>query len=488
LPQNNTPYYYRVFGKTAFGISGPVSDTIKVIGRPAPIDASPYLADILPINATFKIKWEFPVALNTQINGFEIMRSRYRDDIPTKIATLTVATIREYTDIQPMPENYYSIVALDKNGYRLESLPTLAQLKDVQPPAAPITLNGSVDKSGIVTIKWAKNTEQDLQGYRVFACNHIDGEYSEITRYWIKENTYIHETELNTLAEKLFYKVCALDYHENQSELSAPLTLSIPDILPPVRPVLVALTSKSKGVQIDWEISSSEDVVKHEIQRKATYASDFTTIATILNKGKFSKTYLDSLATPLEYYDYRILATDDASLTSISYTQSSQAIGSGFRANVSNLDAIYDVFSIQNQQNLPVKLNTGSGRNIVKISWNYDAQSDVQEFIIYRTIGPKNKGTGTVVGRSILWKTFEPKQALFNGQAPVVTNPNLPIIDSNQGAITQAQSSKGTAYYVVEDDDMYIIKKTAPNELHYQVLVKYRDGTSSKIGPYITVH
>ncbi len=488
ISQNGVKYYYRVCGNTPYDIQGPMSDTIQLIGKPKQLDATPYILDILPISNTFQVKWEFPDAMNTQISGFEIWRSRLRDEEPIKIAGNVAANLRQYTDNQPMTENYYQIVALDKNGYRLSSLPKSALLKDATPPSAPTGLQGNVDKSGNVKLSWTQNNESDLQGYRVFACDHLDGEYSEITRYWIKDNTYTVKTNLNTLAEKLFYKVCALDYHENQSKPSAPLTLSIPDIVPPVRPVLISLTPKTTGIQVDWEISSSEDVITHQIQRKRSFDADFITIATINNKGKFSKTYLDTAVVAMAYYDYRIKATDDAGLTSVSITQNAQAVGSGFRPNVSFPDAIYDVFAFQNTQAAPINQPVGAGRYIVKIAWFYNAQNkDVQEFAIYRTIGQGGKG-GTITGRTVLWKTLSVKQCLYNGKNPPAT---INITPQNQlitGTPIKSQSTKGLDYYLVEDNDMNLINQVPHGNLHYQIIALYDDGTTSQLSPFVTAH
>jgi uncharacterized protein len=489
LPQNNVQYYYRVYGMSHFGIQSPMSEAVTVIGKPKPLEYTPYILDILPINNTFQVKWEFPDAQNAQINGFEIWRSRFRDETPIKIASAVAANLRQYTDNQPMTENYYRVIALDKNGYNLESLPKLAQLKDETPPSAPKGLNGKVEKTGEVTLTWNANNESDLQGYRVFACNRIDGEYSEITRYWIKETTFRLKTNLNTLAEKLYYKVCALDYHENQSKPSEPLTLSIPDIIAPVRPVLISLTAKTNGTQIDWETSSSEDVVQHEIQRKLTYEVAFTTIATFTPKMKFSKTYIDSTTALMADYDYRIQATDDAGLTTVSAIQSIQAIGAGFRPDIAFPDAIYDLISFQNPKVVPIKQSTGVGRNIVKLSWYYGSQfSNVQEFFIYRSIGQNVKG-GKFVGRTILWKAFTPQQCLYTGKAPsvtIITPPDANISTTpNQ---TPSAGIKGMNYYLIEDDDINLINQTPRGELHYQVLVKYDDGSTSRMSPLITTH
>jgi hypothetical protein len=152
---------------------------------------------------------------------------------------------------------------------------------------------------------------------------------------------------------------------------------------------------------------------------------------------------------------------------------------------------MYDVLSFQNQQATPIKQAVGAGRFIVRISWYYDVQyKNVEKFIIYRTIGQKTKGGASVTGRTILWKSFSPKQSIYTGTAPnvqVITPVNDQDLYNSNPPPTQ-QSTKGVDYYMVEDDDIFLINQTPHGELHYQIIVEYEDGTTSRMSPYLTVH
>ncbi len=466
LPQNNVWYSYRVVGRTPFGIESAPSDTVRIKGRPKPIDFTPYILNADLVNSNnFSIDWEFPDSLNAKINGFEVWNSETHDGTPSLVTqVLLPAYMRALIDPLPHSTNYYTVVALDKNGYRLTSLPKFAQLNDATPPVKPIGLHGSVDKTGAARLWWTPNGENDLQGYRVFSCDQPEGEYAEITGYWIHETEYHLTLNPKTLHEIQYFKVAALDIRENQSELSDWIPLQLVDIVPPIPPVIVNIEALPTGVRIDFEPSTSADVVKHEVQRKQVSQKTWQTIATLPKEQYPIKVYVDEKAETLEDYHYQVVAIDDAGLTATTPIRHIQALGMGIRPSVQNLGVILDVFPFQHNGTSPMPIKPGKFK-VAKLTWRYDAKHrNVEEFWIYRSI--VDAETGQVV--RVLWKAVSPSDAL-NGKQIVV----------EEGATGTSRKEQNT--FFVEDDDVHLIAKQHPEELKYQVMVRFDDGTVSAL-------
>ena len=192
LPANGVTYIYRVKGKSPFGVLGPVSDTIHVVGRPGPLGVNPGIQTVQELNTgMLTINWEFPTELESKINGFDVYRSDKVKGEYTKINSgLLSVTTRSYEDVNPGHVNYYKVFSEDENGYPLESNAMLGQPNDSIPPSVPVGLVGESDENGLVTLRWNKNTEEDLLGYRVFISNTPLGEFAQITSLWINDTVF----------------------------------------------------------------------------------------------------------------------------------------------------------------------------------------------------------------------------------------------------------------------------------------------------------
>jgi len=71
------------------------------------------------------------------------------------------------------------------------------------------------------------------------------------------------------------------DGHDNYSDFSTILALARPDIIPPSRPVLYKATPTPAGIELGWAFSSSDDLARHELQRKNINVTDWETVLTI---------------------------------------------------------------------------------------------------------------------------------------------------------------------------------------------------------------
>jgi uncharacterized protein len=381
LAENKKPYYYRVAGHSPFGLLSDPSTPIEVIGVPPPLEnAQPYITKTEEIaKGVLRLTWEFPDSKINNIKGFDVYKSETVDGIFTKINPIRFNPIRRwFEDDKLKSAAYYIVKVIDENDYEISSMTVLGQLKDNTPPAKPNGIKCSATKDGKVTIEWAKNTEEDLKGYRVFFSNDEVQAYTQLTAVPVEENMFQYDIGLNVLNKMAFYKVFALDYHENNSVYSDVCPMKRPDINPPSAPVLMQALPTYDGVKLKWIKSTSADLLKHELQRKLSYEADWH----VVNDAELGD-YTDITATKEKYYDYRVLAYDDADNISSSDILTVMPVYDGVLVAVG--DASFVTPPPMDKRN--VETAKYFKPDYVNIYWSFINGSASQSFKLYRADG-----------------------------------------------------------------------------------------------------
>ena len=321
LPNNDLNYEFYFTGHDAFqrGMSSPF---VTVKGVHAPLQATVRISSVIEVNSAIKINWEFPDSLNAKLKGFKVLRSEdaFGKFMPVQ-ATLLGRETRTFTTVPPKGAAYYSVVAIDFLDREISSISVLGQVKDITPPVKPAIISCESDNTGNVLIKWKKNPDSDIKGYRVFLSSIKNEEhYFQVTQDVVADTVFNYTTTLNTLSEEAYFKIAAEDLHSNYSVNSEVCVMKRPDVIPPVAPLISKADVTSTGVDLAWIESSSSDVVSHRVERKEMISNgNWEVLATFVTKGKAKiPAYLDNTASNLTTYLYRIAAVDDADLVSYS--------------------------------------------------------------------------------------------------------------------------------------------------------------------------
>lgn len=450
LAVNNQPYQYRVKGKTPFGIYGPTSAVVEVSGKPAPLAARPFVNNVKEdMEGILTVRWSFPTNLETEIGSFELHRADKQDGDYTTVTAGIGVSVREYVDNTPLPLNYYKIVAIDNNGYPLTSFPAMGQLNDETPPAAPAGLSCEVSAAGLVTISWDENSEADVMGYRVFTSNQPTTEYAQVTTDWIRDNEYQHQINLNSLSESVYYKVLALDYRENYSDKSEYCIVTRPDIIPPAPPHLVRADPSMSGVTLEWRYSSSADVVRHVLERKATHETSWEELNTYI-PGDLDSVFVDSVASFAYVYDYRMLAYDDGELQSSSIVLRTQPIDNGIREAVTPLQSYAVPLDSTNVSTPGSPVTYGD----VYVGWVYPTYLGLADFVVYRK---KNQNP------MMMYKHLTLDSAAVNGSLP--------------GSHTEVKVEFGFSDEEVKSGNTY----------EYRIMARFANGAQSELSPPMIV-
>jgi uncharacterized protein len=504
LDQNDVPYFFRVFAVDVFGRHSPYSEEITAAGKNPPIEANPLVTRTIPGFSTLQIDWEFPAEYIDTIQKFMIygctqIDGEYtliQDDI-RKIDTSITFDISQL----PNPTMYYKVVALDNYGYERESYPTLGQFKDETAPAVPAkpTCVAKGD-NGDLTISWTPNTDSDLMGYRLFASDKETEDYIQFTPQWVKDTIYEYNVDIHTLTKYNYFKVASLDFRENLSALSEPCRFKIPDIIPPANPLIIRAEGRVTGNYLAFELSPSEDVVRHHLERKEyDPGAPFQRMYTIeyndsTRRVGIDTTFLDTLVEGGLEYIYRLVAVDESGLVSSSNMILVRANGGAFIDKPINYDGVYIVKSLFQAQSLTQSIPSITPDAFIFkketniLTWNYPTNNkvDLKSFTIYRSSNATHP---------IEISTIPAKEALK--LADFLTNIATQLFCVSPGNVSPSQTSitNGMGYgkptivnptiHTYSILDYNLIKPVRPDKyLYYWIVARDVNGrTSEMLGP-----
>lgn len=361
----DTDYRYRLYGMTPFGTYGPRSEPLLVPGRYRPLVGAPYIMVMTKVVDTlYRVQWQAGPGLEIDAVSYRVSSSdnafegyRYQTEALPPDA-------REAMLVNPKDAEYIRVEVTDRRGITAYSQPKLIRVFDEVPPAPPTGLSGSIDSTGKVTLNWTANTEEDHSGYRVFVANQPTGYFPQLTAEEWFETTYFDKITMDTRAEKVYYKIKAIDYTGNYSDFSEVLMLERPDFKPPSPPVIREFRGSTEGVGLETAFSSSDDVVYHLLQRFE--AGDWNTLDTIRSQEK-SAWLNDTSAVKGRVYDYRVVAVDDVELKSFSEVIAAGRTDNKIRAAISDFDAL-----------IP------AGMKYFAVLWKYPAGQNLRGFQLYR--------------------------------------------------------------------------------------------------------
>lgn len=372
LTNNETEYFYQVRGKTPFGELGPPSDIVSGKGKRASLNAPPGIVfmEELPDQAGLLIGWIVDSGAIGRINGFHLYESLEKGGPQTRVNTgLIPAATRQFIVDHPKHGNYYRLGLTDDTGYELMSTSKLAMLRDDQPPAAPTGLHGEMDATGKAVLVWAHNPEEDLQGYRVYTGNNEVGYFAELTSLPVSDTIYRHAYSMNTLHEAEFFKVRAIDLRGNYSEFSKPEKITRPDLHPPTPPAFTKVRSEHNFVSLHWANSSSRDIARHSLERRALNEENWRQVATFSPADSDYTEFNDSTTTPGRQFQYRVIATDRNGLHSTSTTAQAGKINDGRRGSILNFSGVFD-----------------DDQGKILLAWQYSGLAEVDRFLLYRSL------------------------------------------------------------------------------------------------------
>ncbi|MBL0739903.1 hypothetical protein [Chryseolinea lacunae] len=367
LPQNYKQYYYRIVGITPFGDLGKPSPAMPVMGKDqtAPTPPQHVAAQHLG-KKKVKITWEKPVK-ETDFAGFIVGRSESMNGpfVPLNLKLLAKDMIA-FTDTAAVTwgTNYYVVSAIDTARNAGISIPAYVTMIDTVAPSKPLGLRGKIDTTGIARISWKLGKERDLMGYLVYFANAKDHTFNPLTKNFLADSVYTDSVSLNTLTEKIYYRIVAFDKNRNPSAYSDILELKKPDRIPPVAPVFISFQVSDTTVVLNWAPSSSSDATGQTLYRKEQ-GKEWVEVAKL---PKEIARYADTKVKKTVWYEYSLITTDDdGNISERSFPVKARVYDSGVRRKIEGF-----VAKLEND------------KKSVGLNWKYATPGEYY-FLIYRS-------------------------------------------------------------------------------------------------------
>jgi len=363
--QNDIIYKYRLIGLTYFGERSPASEPLEGIAYDVSGLSAPTFTALAANESQDKVFFEWSdIDTKSNIKGFSIQYSNeLKGNYSNVHQGLLAPESRSYSYDKDIIEyaNYYRICVIDDKDITTCGFPKRLIVQDQLPPEIPVGFNGSIDSTGIVSLQWEDNTDEDLWGYYVYATNDSLTEFLRVTDHPLKTSEFTDTLSVNTLTKSIHYRVAAVDLRTNVSQYSERLELFRPDIIPPSPALITVMDAREEGNALMWLPSPFVDVNKQILERRTKNSK----WQILIEMNAFQNIYLDKNVDPGKIYSYRIKTEDTAGNSS--YTDKAVSLKAWQRKN-------YEA---------PSDFSVSKSDDKVTLKWNFE-KAVQSKIIIYK--------------------------------------------------------------------------------------------------------
>lgn len=322
LPDNNTKYYYRIYGIDAFGDTSRYSMVVSNKGTETVHLQPPYdvKAEIIGKNK-IKITWKEPAdkkILKGYILSYATSFAQEHRTVLHQGLLNPGTTEFIHTGATEGSNNIYYLSAIDDKGNFVNAYHhAQAYINDTVAPAPPKGVYAVIDTNGLCLISWQFNDEPDIAGYKVYFSRHKDGTYNQLTSTAIETNMFLDKVDLNMLYSEIYYKVVAIDEAGNHSDYSAPCTALIPDTISPSAPVVNKYFIANNEVSLQFITGDDYDMSRHNIMRRVN-GGEWQVVKTISHRDTKDNTidFKDTITEADVIYEYAMQSEDMVGLRS----------------------------------------------------------------------------------------------------------------------------------------------------------------------------
>lgn len=317
--QNYKKYTYRVSAQTPFGEPSAFSEFIYLSGRDLTPPPSPNIsvANVLKNNFV-ELKWSID-SIPADLAGYFVSDAASANGPfhPVHLKSISPTTQSFIDSFAGSKINhYYIIIAYDTCGNVSYSTPQYVQIKDNTPPVAPSNVRAIIDSSGLVLLSWDRINDETMRAYKVFMANQKDHTFIQIAGDAIQDTFCFVGVTLNTLTEKVFFKVIAVDNANNYSPYSEIIEVKRPDILPPMAVTFLKSSVNNSIVSLIWSESGSPDIDKYRIFRSPLNIEKWELLRELkANYGGNDWSFMDTILSGGDW-KYMVISVDDDGLVS----------------------------------------------------------------------------------------------------------------------------------------------------------------------------
>ena len=170
-----------------------------------------------------------------------------------------------------------------------------------------------------------------------------------------------------TVGQTYVYTISGKDFFGSETARSEEIVIELEDTTPPPPPINFEGKADSMKVHLKWEFEKTSDFEELRLYRSPVSDGPFE----IIHKTTTESSYTDSLSIPGPYY-YIIANTD--------------VYGNEGESRKIFIE-VQDVFPPMAPQGLTIKSDTGK----IFIEWEANLESDLEGYLVYRTVEKDNK-------------------------------------------------------------------------------------------------
>ena len=274
----------------------------------------PFGLKLTPNSVIGKVNVVWEAIDEADLAGYNVYTSQNPDSSFIKVNAELISKESKSYDLAGMSVggHYFSVSSVDIAGNEASSGLMFTEIKDVEPPSAPKNLVSEAT-SGEIQLSWTANTESDLLGYYIQkSLNHKnpeDNRYINVNSTPIKETQYVESLSKN-IKNKFVYRVVAIDTNFNRSQPSINSLAQMPDVKPPLTPVIKNVSLEEGNIRINWLKNVDSDLKGYNLYKSGFNDSAAKEQVNIKLIPSTTATYLDRRAVKGESYLYVIQAVD----------------------------------------------------------------------------------------------------------------------------------------------------------------------------------
>jgi len=323
-------------------------------------------------------RWRFSPyggAVDDIVVGFHVYRSLSDSEL---LERRTVAPVVR-NDLEPLRFIDRETTPGEGYSYRVRAVDLLGregpiseaieyEAVSLAPPAVPSTPVATAG-DGVVHLVWRMSPEADLAGYWVERSFGLDQPYERLTSVPVEPTVPTWMDSTAVAGVRQVYRVVAVDDAGRESRPSNGVTVVPFDASPPDPVSGLAVDVVGRTLLIDWQASTSPDVVGYHVYRGESAARlGRLTTSPVADVSFLDAGFAEGLV-PGQEYMVRVTSVDGAQ-------NESAAVG----------------ITVVVPDDLPPSAPTGfhvenpTGRDI-RISWNASAATDVERYVLLRATG-----------------------------------------------------------------------------------------------------
>ncbi len=335
--------------------------------------------DLIPTASSVNgyVRLDYQLIDEIDLVGVNIYETNNPDGEYKKINTQPVPKSQlTYTHLNASTgSHYYKVATIDLAGNENLSAPVFVEIKDVTPPSKPVGLV-SESGEGFISLKWNANSEKDLDGYYIQRSlkkeSTINASYVNVNVAPIKETNFTEQLPKNVRNE-FVYRVVAIDTNFNRSAPSENTLAKMPDVTPPLQPVIKNVKADTTSTVVTWLANADLDLAGYNLYRRLK--GDSLSVQKI-NFNIIPKTitsYTDREVKSGTAYEYFIEAIDESSNASTK----SPAFYS------KTLDA-------KNEGSIIIEVKkVNAKKGTLNLEWTANTKQTVKGFVVYRQLSDK---------------------------------------------------------------------------------------------------